>query len=259
MRTLRPMLILLLAAVGCGSSKNNGDGGGGGTTGGSGSFVPLAIGNHWTYQVKDPDGTISSKIQTVVAEEPAGGVGPNAAAMAFRLVSGSKIADPEGDRSWQAWVDADGGKRLVRYREQTVDNKDGFVKNETYWDPPRLRLDDTPTRIAAGGNWREPDYTEHKIDMDRVDPDGGVGDDGGTSVVPDGGVKTTPAIQDVWMVVSPKQSITVPAGTFDALVVRRVGSQGSSIKNFWFARGIGKIRETEEGQPTEELSSYLVQ
>jgi len=252
------MLILLLAAVGCGSSKPNPDGAGG-TSGGSQSFMPLAIGNHWTYQIKDPDGTISSKVRTVVAEEPVGGVGPHAAAMAFRLVSGNKIADPEGDRSWQAWVDADGGKRLVRYREQSVDNKDGFVKNETYWDPPRLYLDDTTTRVAAGGNWREPEYTEYKIDIDRVDPDGGVGLDGGDSVIPDGGMKMTTAIQDVWMVISAKQSITVPAGTFDALALRRVGNQGSSIKNFWYARGIGKLRETEEGQPTEELSSYLVQ
>ena len=248
MTRLRSTLILLVLAVGCGSSKNNTDGGPPGT----GPFLPLTIGNRWTYQVTDTDGTISSKTQSVVAEEAVGGVGPFANEMAFRLVTGSKPADPNGDRSWQAWVAVDGGgMRLVRYREQSVDGKDGFVKNEQYWDPPRLRVEDTAMHVAAGGNWREPDYTEYATDTDR--------DDAGVSFIPDGGMKTKVGIQDVWMVVSPSQSVTVPAGTFNALVLRRVGNGGSSIKNFWFARGVGKIRETEDGQPTEELSSYLLQ
>jgi hypothetical protein len=254
MTTLRAMFVLVLATatVGCGSSKNNNDGGGGGMTGGTGSFLPLTIGNSWTFQVKDVDGTVSTKVQTVVTEEMVGGTGPYATTMAFKLVTGNRVADPEGDRSWQSWLAVDGGgMRLVRYREQTVDGQDGFVKNETYWDPPRLRLDDTPARVAAGGGWREPTYTEYKIDMDR--------DDGGVSFVPDGGSTTTAGIEDAWMVVSPSQEIKVPAGTFKALAIRRVGNGGSSIKNFWFVRGIGKIRETEDGQPTEELVDYSVQ
>ena len=247
MRTLCATLVLMLAGVGCGSTPNKSDG----SVTGMGSFVPLTLLNHWKYEVKAPDGTISSKVQTVVAEELVGGF--YADTMAFRLVTGNKVADPEGDRSWQAWVPVDGGgSRLLRYREQTVDGNDGFVKNESYWEPPRLRLDDTPARVAAGAAWREPDYTETKTDMDRVD--GGL-----DSFIPDGGMTTSLPQQDGWMVVSPGQSITVPAGTFNALALRRVGNGGSSIKNFWFARDVGKIRETEENQPTEELSSYLVQ
>jgi hypothetical protein len=250
MTTLRAMLVLVVAAVGCGNTKNNG--GGGGTSGGTGSFLPLVIGNNWTYQVKDIDQTISTKVQTVVAEEPVGGTGPYATTMAFKLVTGNRVADPEGDRSWQAWLPVDGGgMRLVRYREQTVDGKDGFVKNETHWDPPRLRLEDTPAHVAAGGSWREPDYAEYKVDMDR--------DDAGVTFIPDGGTTTDVAIQDAWMVVSPDQEIKVPAGTFRALAIRRVGNGGNSIKNFWFVRGIGKVRETEDGQPTEELTGFSVQ
>jgi hypothetical protein len=250
MTTLRAMFVLLLA-VGCGSTKNNADGGG--MNMGTGSFLPLAIGNSWTYQVRDIDGTVSTKVQSVVSEEPVGGTGPYAATMAFKLVTGNRVADPEGDRSWQAWLPVDGGgMRLVRYREQTVDGKDGFVKNETHWDPPRLRFDDTPARIAAGGQWREPEYTEYKVDTDR--------DDAGVSFVPDGGMVTTTGINDAWMVVSPSQEITVPMGTFKALAIRRVGNDGNGgIKNFWFVRGIGKVRESEEGQPTEELTGYSVQ
>jgi hypothetical protein len=114
-----------------------------------------------------------------------------------------------------------------------------------------LRVDDTPAHVAAGGSCREPDYSEFKIDMDR--------DDAGVTFILDGGTTNAVGIQDAWMVVSPSQEIMVPAGTFKALALRRMSNGGGSIKNFWFARDIGKIRETEEGQPTEELSSYLVQ
>jgi hypothetical protein len=50
----------------------------------------------------------------------------------------------------------------------------------------------------------------------------------------------------------------VPAGTFDALVLRRVGGGGTSIKNYWYARGVGMVRQSEDGKPTHELSSYRI-
>ena len=53
--------------------------------------------------------------------------------------------------------------------------------------------------------------------------------------------------------------VTVPAGTFSTIRLRRqvlVGAGGGegADKTFWFAEGIGKIKET--GGQTEELSAY---
>jgi len=252
MKMMRATLLIALATIGCGggtAAKNDG----GKPMPGTGPDLPLKVGNYWTYQVTDTSGDISVKVQTVVREEAVGGVGPNKDQMAFKLSTGSKINDPKGDVSWQGVVD----ERVVRYREQSIDGKDGHVKNEQYWDPARLRIDETSEHTAKDASWLEPEYTEVSVDIDQL-PDGGTDGDGGTSFVPDGGMKTQDKIRDLWSVFSPSDTITVPAGTFDTLVLRRVGNGGSSVKTFWFARGVGKVRETEEGKPTEELTTYHI-
>jgi hypothetical protein len=259
MKMVRATLLIALT-VGCGlgcgggTAKSDGGGGTGGTVAsGTGPYLPLKVGDSWNYQVTDKNGDVSVKVQSVVAEETVGGTGPSAAKTAFRLVTGSKVNDPDGDISWQAIV----AERVVRYREQSIDGGSGKVKNEQFWDPPRLRLDESAEHIAANASWLEPEYTETDVDIDTF-PDGGTDGDGGTTYIPDGGVVVQDKIHDLWSVVSPSQIVTVPAGTFDALVVRRVGDSGASVKTFWFARGVGKIREAEEGKGTEELISAHV-
>jgi hypothetical protein len=247
---MRATLLIALVTIGCGGSSAKTDGG---TIDPNGPYLPLKVGNHWSYQVTDTDGTISVKVQTVVREEAVGGVGPHKDQTAFRLSTGNKINDPDGDLSWQGLVN----DRVVRYREQSIDGKDGTVKNEQYWDPPRLRIDETTEHTAKGAMWLEPAYVEVSVDIDHY-PDGGTDGDGGTTFIPDGGMQTEDDIRDLWSVFSAKDTITVPAGTFDTLVLRRVGNGGASVKTFWFARGVGKVRESEEGQPTEELSTYHI-
>ena len=49
--------------------------------------------------------------------------------------------------------------------------------------------------------------------------------------------------------------LTVPAGTFTCLHLHKVGTDDSTAqKDYWFARGVGKIKES--GGQTEELASY---
>jgi hypothetical protein len=221
--------------------------GGGDVAGGSGDFLPLQIGNAWTYLVTDVDGTVSSEVVSVVAEEPVGGDGPNSGANAFRVVTGNKINDPNGDLDWETLLDS----RVVRYRSMAINGMTGNKKNEQSWDPPRLVVDETDEHTAASASWREPAYTEYATDWD-TDPDGGA------NFIPDGGMTVTANIEDLWVVVSPSQSVTVPAGTFQALTLRRVGNGGSSIKNYWYVRGLGMVRQSEDGKPTHELSTFRI-
>jgi hypothetical protein len=53
--------------------------------------------------------------------------------------------------------------------------------------------------------------------------------------------------------------VAVPAGTFCALRVRRVTSTtlGGSDKTYWFARGVGKVKE-EGGNQREELTDHAL-
>jgi hypothetical protein len=232
----------LACSLGCGGGQAKGDAGT--VADGTGDFLPLAVGNNWTYQLTDTDGKVSSSVVSVTAKEAAGGSGPNAAMTAFRVVTGNMVDDENGDVSWQAIVDG----RVLRLREASIDGKTGRLKNEQTWDPPRLRLDESDAHTAAEASWVEPVYTEYDTDWDS-DGDGGV-------VVPDGGATTKPNIKDLWSVVSPGEAVTVPAGTFKALILRRVGDSGATVKNYWFARGVGLVKQTEDGSSTHELVSY---
>jgi hypothetical protein len=185
-------------------------------------------------------------VVSVAAHEPVGGAGPNAAVMAFRVVTGTKVNDPNGDLDWEAEVDS----RAVRYREMSVGKSKGLEKNESSWDPPRLRVDETDAHTVAGAAWNEPTYTE--VDTD-VDSNG----DGGT-FIPDGGI-TNQTEDDIWTVVGVDETVVAGSKSYAALHLRRVNLDSAhGIKEFWFARGIGLVKETGTGKPTHELTSYSV-
>jgi hypothetical protein len=246
MTTLRPTLILVLGVVvggsACSSGNNSSDAGG---MTGTGPYLPLQVGNYWIYKITTDNKTTDTKVQSVSRQETVGGTGPSASTMAFRLVTGNRVNDPEGDLSWQGLVD----QRVVRYREQAIDGKDGYLKNETYWDPPRLRLDETAEHTVKAAAWRET-YSEHKTDVDR--------DDAGAPFTPDGGVTAMDG-EDLWTVVATDEKVTVPAGTFYTIKLRRSANSANDIKNYWFARGVGKVREAAADEShIEELESFLV-
>jgi hypothetical protein len=51
------------------------------------------------------------------------------------------------------------------------------------------------------------------------------------------------------------EQVTVPAGTFDTVLIERFKVEDPETKHFWFAMGVGKVRELDlESQATEELS-----
>jgi hypothetical protein len=242
------LAVLALATIGasaCGS--------GGGTSGaiidGTGSYYPLAVGNSWTFQETATDGTVSSEVVSVVAQEMVGGTGPNAALTAFRVVTGNKVNDPNGDSDWEAEVQTP-DLRVVRYREVNVGEGKGLEKNEAYWDPPRLRCDEAADRIIASASWEEDPYTEYDTDVDS-DADGG-------TFIPDGGM-TSSVEDDIWSVIGVDETVTVLAGKFKTLHVKRINKDSSDgVKEFWFARGVGRVKEIGDGKPTHVLSSYHV-
>jgi hypothetical protein len=191
-----------------------------------GSFFPFAVGNRWTFRVTE-DGAVTTKTQTIGELEPVGGTGPNKDAMAYRATTSK---DDGGDEtvSWQAEVDG----KIVRYREQSLTASTGELELEEHWAPYKLRVDSSQARLMAGAMWTEM-YVETKQKT--------------------GKSPTTDTASDTWRVVAGAESVTVPAGTFTALVIEKTGG---TPKRYWFVRGIGKVKET--GTQTEELESYEV-
>jgi hypothetical protein len=194
-----------------------------------GSFFPFAVGNRWTFRVTE-DGAVTTKTQTIGALEPVGGTGPNKDTRAYRATTSK--GDGKGDGgdetvSWQAEVDG----KIVRYREQSF-SATGELELEEHWAPYKLRVDSSQARLMAGAMWTET-YSETKQRM--------------------GKSPSTDMASDTWRVVAGAESVTVPAGTFTALVIEKTGG---TPKRYWFVRGIGKVKET--GTQTEELQSYDV-
>jgi hypothetical protein len=196
-----------------------------------GGFLPMAVGNRWTYRVISPVDGVSMKEQVIDGEEAVGGSGPNADETAFHAVT-MKMSGQGMDKteSWQA-VLADGS--VVRYRELEYKAGTESANGEEHWDPYKLRIDQSPEHLGAGATWDER-YAETKIDK---------------------GTATTASRDDGWKV----DGVDVPCGPVNGEMLSCIklskGSDGAdSGKSYWFARCVGKVRE--QGAQVEELVDY---
>jgi len=200
------------------------------------NYFPLAVGASWTYQVTDPlfpGAPAETKVQTVEAFEDVGG--EKAGVMAFRL----KTVKP-GDETI-TWQETTSTGLTIRHRERefTVVGASSSLRADNFYYPYKLRVDGTMDHVVANAVWET--MHEEKV-YDSSAPAG-----------------KTIAKTERWTVIAVDEMITVPAGTFTTLRVRRqtlVGAGGGegADKTYWFAEGIGKIKET--GGQTEELAAY---
>jgi hypothetical protein len=225
----------LTGAAGMSGGAGSGAGTGSGGSGGSGmgdpsQLLPIKTGNSWTYLVTDETGVPSPKTQTVMEQGPVGGAGPNAGVTAFRFVTKKGIDGMDETVSWQARV----GTQVVRYREQSyMRTAPHALELEEYWAPFKLRVDETPAHLVAGATWMQADQ-ETKL--------------------PVGGTPSTTPVEERWTVTAERQPVTVQGRSYEVVIVTKMGT---SMKTYWWARGIGKVKEIGDNQ-TEELVSYQV-
>ena len=218
-------VLAALTLAGCSSSGSaKADGG----TDPTGPLLPWKIGNTWTYRVTEAS-DVSTKTTTIGEVEAVGGVGMSAETMANKVVTRKK-----DDTDQTVFWASDLGNRVVRYREQSYAASTGMPNGDAYWEPYKVTVDWSPANIVDSMTWLEI-YRETKV------PESGVAD-------------MTVEKRDLWSVIGTKESVTVPAGTFDAIVFQKVGG---STKSFWFVPGIGKVKETGDNQ-VEELMSYTI-
>lgn len=213
-----------VVVIGCGGS------GGGDTPDASGDcpttgrFLALSTGRSWTYKVTDTvNHTVAMKTQSVGALEP---VVAHPGVQAFKLTT----TKPGGSTdSWQE----DTGTEVRRHAEN--DNSGTNTTTEVY-DPYKIRIDESPDHVLANASFT--------IAYDEI-------------VSANGGPAMTTAKTEDWTIVAVDEMVDVPAGTFCALHIHRTSSVGGAVgstKDFWFTRGVGKVKEVGDGQ-TEELSS----
>jgi hypothetical protein len=218
-------LLPLALLVGCGSTDpgaTDGDSGSSCTLA-EGDLLPWKVGNKWTYKVTE-DGMPSVKTTTIESAEVVGGIGPNAAKMAFKVVTKKGVNDQT--ISWQAPE----GAKVLRYREQSFGAMSTKLELEEHWDPYKLHIDGTEPHMVLGVTWVET-YRETKL--------------------PTGGQAATANAMDAWRVLSECETIQVLDKSYNAFHVTK---QGGDLKNYWYVPGVGKIKET--GGQIEELQSF---
>jgi hypothetical protein len=197
-----------------------------GCTAAAGAMLPWKAGNTWTYQVND-EGVMSPKITTIGDQEPVGGTGPNKDVMAYKVVT--KKSQMDQTVSWQGPM----GDNIVRYREQAFSMSTGALEIEEHWDPHKLHIDGTTERRVTNATWLEI-FHETKLQV--------------------GLAPEMHEAHDRWTILSACEPVTVPAGTFTAVSIRKVSATGGSAKQYWYVPGVGKVKES--GGQLEELVSY---
>jgi hypothetical protein len=221
MRTI--LLCFVLAACG-GSSTADDTPPGDGTPGDPAQrYEPWAEGNVWTYTLTDPKGVIptaTGKKTTVGAPADVGG--PHAGQTAFLV----HVEQLTGSKDVYETIDGD---LDIRY-ESTFYDAGGTVTSSDVDQPFRLKLDESAAHTTTGATFSTT-FTE----------------------TTDGGAPSTKT--ENWRVVSDSEAITVTAGTFSALHIQRTSSSGK-IQDYWYVRGVGKVRETGSGAQEEELESF---
>jgi hypothetical protein len=239
-------LALALAACGGGGNSDDGDDGddvaddaddaddadadGGPDAGSSGQcgfagddYLPYAAGNTWTYSLTDLDsGARATKEQRIEPEFEHPEYG-----LVFTQVTGKingstvSLARREGDR-------------VLRFQQEDRDATDALERT-TIYEPPQVRIDESPERTELGAEWDET-YTEIELD-------------------PDGVELSRIETLDHNEVIGVDDPCDSPLGEFRCMRIQRTRLAGGvAEKEFQFARGIGKIREIGSNQ-LEELSA----
>jgi hypothetical protein len=184
---------------------------------------PLVIGATWTYLISEPMEEPKNKTATIEAFEEVGGrTDPG--------IFGYRQKTEKLDGVTISWNE-DRCTSVVRHRERNYDLANVEISDQFY-KPSKPRVDETR---AAGATWTV-SFTEIEVN-------------------PATQMAVTISKDEMWSVVSTNEMITVPAGTFETVHFHKLTS-GAAEKDYWWAKGVGKIKET--GEQTEELTSYMI-
>lgn len=223
-------IALLAILTGCGSA----DPGSAGVDGNSGGldpatrFAPWRVGSEWSYNLTDPTGLVPPRMSALTTIEAQELIGPShAGKLGFRI----RIERLDGHMvAYQGYE----GDLAVRYAQTSYDLA-GAMLDVQSMAPYRLKLDESAVHMTADAAYSE------SFSITTSDSTGTM----------------TNAKVGNWQVIAMAEEVTVIAGTFTALHVRRVNPSGDSekSKDYWFVSGTGKVKETGGGQD-EELVSY---
>jgi len=195
------------------------------------SHFPLIDGTHWTYHHTTPVDAPWDETDTVTLGEYQG-------APAFVL---EDEEDAQGEQTHSTHV-IDGTRVYRAYKEVTVG--DEVVVTTTY-DPAFLRYDEAWTKSGTSVTLDD-DWTQKCIAASAA-----------SNCAP-GAIKPGTTTHK-YTVLDVAAHVSVPAGDFTAVKIQRDNVSSPETKLFWFAAGVGKVREESPASgAVTELSSYEI-
>jgi len=228
-------LLILFSLLCCGEGELDGDDADDGTDKDGGSpvadYMPMKAGNVWKYEAVYSAGKVLTKELEGSQKIPDDAEGRSA----FKLVR-TESDDPEDLR--HTYIGMEDGD-YVRYRKEWYNA--GALKGIKVYTPYFLRIDFS--QMKTGGSWKalftRTDYDENGTNIGEIEK------------------------EYRYKVNSMDDPVDVGGETVHCVKITRTDITDGDVKTFWFADGIGKVKEigTETDNPDEEhelLIEYTV-
>lgn len=235
-RTTALLLLPALIGIGCGDQEpgqNDAGAGGDGGPGDTDDYYPLAVGDSWTYEEIEQGAAAVTLLYEITEETTKTfehGLGE-------REVFAMQNTSPGTSTERRVQYIEDDGVRAVRLSHDVFDDTGALTKRRDYV-PGFLRFD--RGRLEPGATWTE-EVVEYSDSMDGSDV-------------------TQVTARYRYEIAGSAEPVTVEAGTFSCLHVRRIAITDGEVKDYYWARGVGKVREITSGSPgkTEDLVAFTI-
>ncbi len=191
-------------------------------------YYPLFIGANWTYEETDELSMTTTLYYEITGKEKVSfgnGVGE-------KTVYVLENTFPQNALEKRIQYIEDLGDRAVRHEHLVYEA--GVLTKQRDFVPGFLRFD--RTKLQQGDQWTETldRYTDTK----------------------DGTPVEQETVSYRYEVLGLQELVEVPAGSFYCLQLRRTEVGTNEIKDYYFAKGIGKVKEITQGLKTEQLVDY---
>jgi hypothetical protein len=178
------------------------------------SYLPLEVGAVWRYAITRDDGRRGEGVVSVDGIDHEGSTGG---------VAEYRIREELLDGTTWSWEGRE-AKRVALEQEE-IDDRAGNVLEEESYDPPITVVDERAERLAVGAKWPEAFIN--------------------TTPNAKGHPKSKPAVAK-WEVESVTDQVSVPAGTFTCLRLRRAQKHHPPVVS-WYAKGVGLVKQEGAG------------
>ena len=202
-------VLSLLASPGCSSVAHGHEG-----AALAASYLPLEVGAVWRYAITRDDGR---RGEGAVSVDGVDYGGSNGRATQYR------IRQQLLDGTIWSWEGREAER--VALEQEEIDDPAGNVLDESSYDPPITVIDERAERLAVGTKWPEAFIS--------------------TSPNAKGHPKSKRA-EAKWEIESLTDQVSVPAGTFVCLRVRRAQKHHPPVIS-WYAKGVGLVKQEGAG------------